>query len=96
MTEWDFNDDSKIEDFLKSLSDRDNYVSFLVTKYQDNIYFLGFSELFLFNKFSNYKIIENFIEDTVNDQLYLINLNPSNYNHKKLKLTLHYTELKIV
>lgn len=92
---WKFNEDSKIEDFLKTLNNEDNFVCFLETYYRGDIYYLAFSELFLFNKFSNHKIIEDYISSTINDQLYLMNLDPMNFKAKKLKLVLHYTKLKM-
>ena len=92
LEKFEINEDSNLDAFLKTLSNTDNYVGFLEIKYSDKVYFLTYSELILFNKFSNFEVLEDFIADIVNTQLHKFLV--ENYLSNKLELCLLYTNIK--
>lgn len=83
--------------FKNNLTDHDNYVGYFTINYQNHAVFITISEFFLFNKYSNSEILENYIEANVIYQESLIEQTFKNkYNREAIRITLYYSKFEII
>lgn len=89
-------DDFK-ENLGNELTNYDNYVGTFTINYKDSAVYLTITEFFLFNKYSNWDIIENYMEANLIYQESLILENFKNkYNREEVRITLYYTKFEII